>query len=137
MRKTITTIALVAVLGTMAVSCQKENLVKEKIVVAESSTVYTVSYTVDGVTHRLTLVGDDAWHDFMNRMFALAEEGHKVTFRNEETSSRIAPAKEVVTYSTKDRDKAYTWAEEMVDEGYTVTIIFDENTGYYTCEAVK
>lgn len=137
MRKTFTTIALFAVLGTLAVSCQKENIIDETSIVAESGKVYTVSYTVDGVTHQLTLVGDNAWHDFLNRMFALAEEGYEVSFRNEETALRIVSAKEVVTYSTKNRDEAFSWAEAMIDEGYSVTINFDRKTGVYTCEAVK
>lgn len=137
MRKTFTTIALFAVLGTLAVSCQKENINDEISIVAENDTVYTVSYSVDGVTYQITLTGDDAWHDFMNRMFALAEEGHEVSFRNEETASRIVSTKEVVTYSTKERDKAYAWAEAMAEEGYTVTISFDKKTGVYTCEALK
>ena len=137
MRKTFTTIALFAVLGTLAVSCQKENIIDETSIVAENNKVYTVCYTVDGVTHHLTLIGDDVWHDFMNRMFALAEEGHEVSFRNEETASRVVSTKDVVTYSTKDRDKAFAWADAMVEEGYTVTVRFDENTGIYTCYAIK
>jgi hypothetical protein len=137
MRKTFTTIALFAVLGTLAVSCQKENIIDETSIVAESGKVYTVSYTVDGVTHQLTLVGDNAWHDFLNRMFAMAEEGYEVSFRNEETASRIVSAKEVVRYSTKNRDEAFSWAEAMAEEGYAVTISFDKKTGVYTCEAVK
>lgn len=137
MRKTFTTIALFAVLGTLAVSCQKENIIDDTNIVAENDTVYTVSYTVDGVTHQITLVGDEAWHDFLNYMMALAEEGHEVTFRNEEAASRVVSTKETVTYSTKDRDKAYAWADAMVEEGYTVTVRFDTDTGVYTCEAVK
>lgn len=137
MRKIFITIALFAVLGTLAVSCQKENIIDETSIVAENNKVYTVCYTVDGVTHQLTLVGDKAWHDFMNRMFALAEEGHKVSFHNEETASRIVSTKEVVTYTTKDHDKAYAWADAMVEEGYTVFISYDRETGIYTCEAVK
>lgn len=39
MRKTITTIALFAVLGTLAVSCQKENIIDETPVVAENVTM--------------------------------------------------------------------------------------------------
>lgn len=43
MRKTFTTIALFAVLGTLAVSCQKENIIDETNIVAENGTVYTVT----------------------------------------------------------------------------------------------
>ena len=39
MHKTFTTIALFAVLGTLAVSCQKENIIDENTVVAENVTV--------------------------------------------------------------------------------------------------
>lgn len=137
MRKTFTTIALFAVLGTLAVSCQKENIIDETNIVAENGTVYTVSYAVDGVTHQLTLVGDEAWQAFLNRMLALAEEGHEVSFRNEEAASRVISTKEVVTYTTDNGEDALNWAEKMVDDGYTVTITFDKEKKTYTCYAIK
>ncbi|MBP5388318.1 MAG: hypothetical protein J6Y97_13150 [Prevotella sp.] len=96
-----------------------------------------MSYAVDGVTHQITLVGDEAWHDFLNRMMALAEEGHEVTFRNEEAASRVASTKEVVTYSTPDHDDAINWAAKMLDDGYTVTIHFDKEKKVYNCYAFK
>ena len=137
MRKTFTTFALFAVLGTLAVSCQKENIIDETNIVAENDTVYKVCYTVDGATHQITLVGDEAWHDFLNRMFALAEEGHEVSFRNEETASHIVSSKETVTYTTSDHDEAYAWAEVMMKDGYSVSIHFDKESGIYTCYAIK
>ena len=137
MSKTLTTIALFAVLGTLAVSCQKENIIDETNIVAENDTVYKVSYTVDGVTHQLTLVGDEAWHDFLNRMVALAEEGHEVSFRNEEASLRAVSTKEKVTYTTTNQDEALAWSEMMIKDGYTVTISYDKASGIYTCIAIK
>ena len=137
MRKIFITIALFAVLGTLAVSCQKENIIDETSIVAENNKVYTVCYTVDGVTHHLTLIGEDAWHDFLNRMFALAEDGHEVSFRNEDRASRVLSSKDVVTFTTTNHDDAYAWADKMSDEGYTVTIRFDKETGKYTCYAIK
>ncbi len=137
MSKTLTTIALFAVLGTLAVSCQKENIIDETNIVAENDTVYKVSYTVDGVTHQLTLVGDEAWHDFLNRMVALAEEGHEVSFRNEEASLRAVSTKEKVTYTTTNQDEALVWSEMMIKDGYTVTISYDKASGIYTCIAIK
>ena len=137
MSKTLTTIALFAVLGTLAVSCQKENIIDETNIVAENDTVYQVSYTVDGVTHQLTLVGDEAWHDFLKRMVALAEEGHEVSFRNEEASLRAVSTKEKVTYTTTNQDEALVWSEMMIKDGYTVTISYDKASGIYTCIAIK
>lgn len=52
-RKAIT-IALLAVLGTMATGCQKENIVEPQSATAEVGTVRTVLYAVDGVEHRVT-----------------------------------------------------------------------------------
>lgn len=137
MHKSLTTFALLAVLGTLAVSCQKENIIDETSIVEENAKIYTVSYSVDGVNHQITLIGDEAWHDFLNRMFALAEEGHKVSFRNEERASRVASSKESVTYTTTNRDEAYAWADNKMKEGYNVSIYFDRKTGVYTCEAIK
>lgn len=138
MNKTFTTIALIAVLGTLAVSCQKEDSVNPTCLVAESNdTVYTVCYSVDGTSHTITLVGDKAWHDFLDHLFALAEEGHTVSFRNVEAAASVTPSKETITHSTYDKDDAYKWAEEMGDKGYAVTIRYDEETKKYTCCAIK
>lgn len=137
MKKAFTTVALFAVLGTMAVSCQKENEFDRISVEAEQNAIYRVNYAVDGKTYHLTLIGDVAWHDFLNRMFALAEEGHIITFRIDNPSTQITSSKEVLTYTTTNHDDAYSWAEKKVNEGYEVTIKFNERTGEYTCTAVK
>lgn len=99
--------------------------------------MYTMSYSVDGVTHQLTLIGDEAWRDFLNRMLTLAEEGHEISLRNEEVTSRVVSAKEKVTFTTTDHDKAYTWTESMMKDGYMVSIHFDKESGTYTCYAIK
>lgn len=141
MKKNIITVALFAVLTSLAVSCQKEETniatATSPAVIADNDTVRSVVYTIDGVSHRLTLLGDEAWHDFLSRLFALAEEGHSVTFFNEEAASRVIPSKEVLTHTTTNKAEAYQWAEHKGNEGYTVTIVFDEKTGIYTCYAYK
>ena len=139
MKKNIITVALLAVLTTMAVSCQKEDAditsANPSTVIAENDAVRSVVYTIDGVTYRLTLVGDQAWRDFLLRMFALAEEGRTVTFFNEEAASRVIPSKLVETFTTSNKEEAYQWAEKKGNEGYTVTVVFDQETGIYTCYA--
>ena len=47
MNKTIRTIALIAVLGTMTVGCQKEQEIEPQSSVTEIGTVYTVQYAVN------------------------------------------------------------------------------------------
>ena len=65
MKKTIKTIALLLVLSVAAVGCQKETIMVEPQTDVETSgTVYTVRYSVNGVTHTETLIGEQAWADF-------------------------------------------------------------------------
>lgn len=137
MKKPIATIAFFAALGTLTVSCQKENFLEPNSIVAEKDIVYTVSYTIDGVNYQITLVGEDVWYDFLNRMFVLAEEGHKVSFCNEESFFSVALTKDTVTYSTINRDDAYKWADKKASEGYVVSIEYDRETGIYTCTATR
>lgn len=138
MRKTFTTIALITVLGTMSVSCQKDDTVNPTNLVAESNdTVYTVRYSVDGTSHTISLVGNKMWHEFLDHLFALAEEGHTVSFRNVEADSLVTPSKETITHSTSNKDEAFNWAEEMGNHGYTVTVIYDKETKKYICYAIK
>lgn len=62
MNRKVITIALLAVLGTMATGCQKENFADatSESAISEASTVYTVQYAVNGVEHTVTLYGDEA-----------------------------------------------------------------------------
>ena len=55
MRKTLATIALLAVLGALAVSCQKETFIDETTIVTENDSYFMVSYSVDGITNQITL----------------------------------------------------------------------------------
>lgn len=70
MKKQVISVAFFAVLATMAVSCQKENLVEPQSAVAEIGTVRTVSYAVDGVAHQVTLHGDAEWDAFVDSMMS-------------------------------------------------------------------
>lgn len=111
MNKTIRLAACLALLGTMAVGCQKEEFGDTQIVSQESILVYAVSYSIDGVEYSVTLVGDAAWTDFLNWMLALSEEGHNVAFRLS-TNSQISSTKEEITYTTSSHDDAHAWAKQ-------------------------
>ena len=137
MKKKIKTVALLAVLSVAAVGCQKETIVVPQTGIEESGTVYTVRYAINGVTHTETLVGEQAWADFLQRMLALAEEGYRVTVSRNGETAQYADSKEVVTYKTTDKKAAYDWIEEKVAEGYEVSISFNPQTGEYTCTAIR
>ena len=135
MKQKIRTIALLAVLGLAATGCQKESIVEpvSGMVVEDSSVI--VSYTVDGETMQGTFADEAEWNVFLERLLALAEEGHRVSFRN--AGQERSMTKETVTYVTKDHDEAHAWANAMMKQGYEVTIVFDDITHEYTCVAVK
>ena len=135
MKKMFITVALFAVLGTLATSCQKETLTELSPVTAQAET-YLITYSVDGVSMQTRLNGDEALRAFLHRLTALARQGHRVTVRNENTFSQ-ASTKEVITYHTTSEDDANEWAEKMVRDGYDVTITYDDKTGEFICIAIK
>ena len=79
-----------------------------------SGTVYTVRYSVNGVTHTETLIGEQAWADFLQRMLALAEEGYRVTVSRNVNQAQYPISKEVETFKTKKKAEAYAWAEMCI-----------------------
>ena len=138
MKRTVRTVALIAVLCVAAAGCQKEtiNPTGNDVVVNES--IRTVTYTVDGVTHRVTLLNDEAWMAFIRSLTDLAKNGHSVTVVNEDAyANSVSSTKEKVIYTTDDQNDANKWAAKMIDQGYVVTIEYDPQTGIYTCTAIK
>lgn len=135
MKKPVISIALFALLATMTVGCQKENFVEPQSAVAEIGTVRTVSYAVDGVAHQITIIGDDAWNDFLHRMLALCREGHEVFFRDAE--SPLLGVKETLTYSAKTEAEAIAWCEAKFKEGYGVGMQYDKDKQVYKCYATR
>ena len=135
MKKHVISVALFAVLATMAVSCQKENFVEPLSAVAEVGTVRTVSYAIDGVAHQITLHGDAEWDAFVDSMMSLSEQGYDVRVINESAASQSPATKDVQTITTPDRNEAKAWAKQKSDEGYAVAIQHDN--GKYTCVAVS
>ena len=119
------------------VSCQKENLTEPTASVAENSATRTIRYTVNGAAYRQVIHSDEDMDALMHTLFALAREGYTVRIMDENASFSETNAKETITYTTHDENKAKAWAKEKVLEGYAVTTTFNEQTGEYTCVAVK
>ncbi|MBP5536092.1 MAG: hypothetical protein J6X62_04790 [Bacteroidales bacterium] len=134
--RTIKALALIAVLGTMAAGCQKETMVEPQTSVTEVDAVHHVHYTINGELCQERLVGEEAWNDFLYRMLALAERGYTVRILNESRTSQVSASKEVVTYTTTDKDAA-AWCNNMYSLGYEVSLSYDPETGVYTCIAIK
>lgn len=130
--------ALMTALSVAAVGCQKETvMVEPQTGVEVTDTVYTVRYSVNGVPYNETLIGEQAWADFLQRMLALAEEGYQVTISRNAETVQYGMAKDVVTFKTKDKKVAYEWVAEKIEEGYEVTITYNPQTGEYTCIGIR
>ena len=137
MKKRIISVALLAVLSTMAVSCQKENVAEPQSKSAELGTVYTVSYSVNGITHTETLGSDAEYDALLMRLFALARMGYEVEIMNGNGPVSATLALEVITFSTSKEQEAIAWVKQKILEGYTVHVSFDQSTGMYNCIAYR
>jgi hypothetical protein len=92
-------------------------------------------YSINGEVFQ-TSISESEWNAFVERMIALAREGYEVTF-SRNRSSLTSQSKEKVTFITTDEKEAQQWSHDMANQGYTVTISFDQGTGEYTCVAYK
>ena len=136
MKRAFRTVALVIAMCMATTSCQKENLIEPQGIEVEIQAVRNVGYTIDGISGNTTLLGDTEWRAFLERMVALAEEGHSVYFWDE-SKVQASNSKDIVTYSTPDRNDAIKWADKMIDNGYYVTITYNETTNQFDCIAIK
>ena len=135
MKQNVKTVALLAVLSMAAVSCQKENDVLPLGGSEQTTGTIQVLYSINGEVFQAAL-SESEWNAFVERMLALAREGYEVSF-SKNGSSLSSQSKEKVVFVTKKEQEAQEWASTMTNEGYIVTITYDENTGEYTCVAIK
>lgn len=134
MKNVIITLAALALLATTAISCQKET--DDSSVVPITCSKHNVIYHIDGATHYAYIHSETEWHAFMERMFALARQGHRITVCRATTARQVA-TKETVTYKTSDHEDAKRWAKDMIAEGYEVDITYDEENCIYIVIATQ
>ena len=134
MKNVIITLAALALLATTAISCQKET--DYSSVVPITCSKHNVIYHIDGATHYAYIHSETEWHAFMERMFAQARQGHRITVCRATTARQVA-TKETVTYKTSDHEDAKRWAKDMIAEGYEVDITYDEVNCIYIVTATQ
>lgn len=128
------TVALLAVLSLATASCQKED-VSPLVGTEQTSETIRVTYSINGVVYQTTL-SESEWDAFVERMIALAREGYEISF-SKNRSSLASQSKEKVTFVTTSEQEAHNWAKDMTNNGYDVTISYNQATGEYTCVAYK
>lgn len=127
-------IILFALLGLTLTSCTKEAIDDGTYAVAAEP---TVTYFVNGQMHSENLQSEMELAAFFDRMLALAEEGYQVRIRRNDIPQQVLAAKEKVTFTTTSYAEAKEWANKKVNEGYEVTMTFNQETGEYTCIAIR
>lgn len=137
MKKQIITVALFAALCSMAVSCQKESFNEPQMGVAQNDGVRTMIISVDEFTQVLTFQSEDERFRYMERMAALAREGHVIHVVNAAYKHNANASKETITFVTPSHSDAITWCNKMADDGYRTTMIYDSDTKMYICTATR
>lgn len=135
MKRNIITVALFAVLATMAVSCQKENFMEPQSSVMEVDSVRSVLYSVNGVEHSVTLYNDEEWDAFVDTMMSLARQGYDVRFVDQNAAAHSIATKDTQTYTTSNQADAKAWAKEKAGQGYSVSTSY--TNGQFVVHAVK
>ena len=137
MKKKIIKIAsLCAVLSLTTISCQKEPMFDSTMQQTDVSIMYTIGYTINGVSHITTFNSEEAYYQFLQYLFAMAREGYTVSFRNN-AQQQTSSSKERVVFTTNNESEAIAWGKKMSDAGYTVSIEYNQETGIYTCIAIN
>ena len=131
-KHTIKLMLFLALFGGVTTSCTKEELTESPCVAAISQ---SAAYVVDGRLCYANPQTEEEWAAFLDRMFALVEEGRTVHFWR--TESNIQASKDIVTFTTKNKVLAQEWTAEKMAQGYDVTIFYNPQTGEYTCTTIK
>lgn len=123
---------VIAAVALLAIGCTREEVTPAP---APTTVVRNVNYIVCGESATATVTGEAEWHALLDSLFDAVDGGCELTFWDAAAAQQ--QAKETVTYTTASRDSAFAWGEKMYDEGYTISVIFDPQTGRYNCSAVK
>ena len=118
MKHTLKIFTLIAALLTMA-ACEKN----------KEDALRDIVYTVDATEHRVTTHTESEWDALLEQFCDYAEDGSTVSFYNAKNKVAKSATKDVTEFSTTDREAMKRWMARMEDEGLTVTVTFDSNTG--------
>lgn len=118
MKHTLKIFTLFAAVLTM-VACEKN----------KEDALRDIVYTVDATEHRVTTHTESEWDALLEQFCDYAEDGSTVSFYNAKNKVAKSAAKDVTEFSTTSREEMKRWMAQMEDEGMTVTVTFDSNTG--------
>ena len=73
----------------------------------------------------------------MSFIIDLTKEGNTVRIMNKNVTYCETFSKETIKYITKNQKEANEWTFQRLLEGYNVTMTYNQETGEYTCIAVR
>ncbi len=129
----------VAVSGTM-VSCQKDEMVLPSHEMSQKNLAHvntTLRYWIDGVEYSREFASQEEMSNFISYLIGFTVNGKKVTIDGSENPSYAPEENDKLTFTTSNKAEMDMWAVEMVNKGYTVTVVADKKTGLYTGTATK
>ena len=118
MKHALKIFTLIAAVLTM-VACEKN----------KEDALRDIVYTVDATEHRVTTHTESEWDALLEQFCNYAEDGSTVSFYNAKNKVAKSATKDVTEFSTTSREEMKRWMAQMEDEGMTVTVTFDSNTG--------
>jgi hypothetical protein len=142
MKKTFKSVAMMALLVGLSAGCQKEiEAPKQEGYVANptfaNEVKQTVHYSINDVCQSITITGEAEWHMFLYSMLDLAEQGYTVRIYSNGNETQCGLSKEVVTYTTADKDDAEAWCNTMHSNGYSVSMVYDSVNNVFVCTAER
>ena len=135
MNSKITKIMLlsVALSGTM-VSCQKESEMEPSQELSQKSLTQETPilfFWIDEEEHYRKFDSQEERDEFIRHLICLTREGHVIVIEGSEKPNYAPEETNQQNFKTSNKEEVDIWAIEMQDSGYTVMIIFNEETGTY------
>ena len=126
------TLTLLMAIGLLAWGCQKPT---DRCGLPDAPASGGISYTVDGELMQAFPCNADQVDAFFAGLLDLARQGHSVVVHKRSEHDPATDSKEAIVFSTADDKEAIAWAEKMTNNGYNVSISYDESNGTYQCIA--
>ena len=132
MANLLKTFTFLMAIGLLAWGCQKPT---DRCGLPDAPTSSGISYTVDGELMQAFPCNADQVDAFFAGLLELARQGHSVVVHKRGDYDPSTDSKEAIVFSTDDDKEAIAWAEKMTNNGYNVSISYDESNGTYQCVA--
>lgn len=128
-----------AILAALNIACEKKDAevsVMRDPVAHTAPQMIHITYSIDGTTYSVSLVGVEQMQNLFQQLINLTLEGHHVSVRNKNVFTD-SYSKESVHYTTNNQQELILWMTTMFNHGYSVSVDFNEATGEYYAVAVR